>query len=104
MRVCRDEVFRLTVEIGEITASAPGDEDFFARFVGTFEDSDSAAAFTGLDGAEKSGSSRAEDDGIEVVGHLAKLTGWNYTRRGFAGLRVFRYVGRVEAGSASLSA
>ena len=104
MWVSRDEVFGLTVEIGEITASAAGDENFFARLVSTFEDSDSAAAFAGLDGAEESGGSRAEDDGIEVVGHLAERTDWNYTRRGFAGLRFIRYVGRVEVGAASLSA
>src|SRR5579863_2406996 len=84
MGIGGDEVFGLAIKIGEIAASAAGDEDFLAGFVGSLENRDAAAALSGFDGAEETRGSRSEDQGVEVVGHLMERTAWNYTRLGFA--------------------
>ena len=51
VRVSGKEVVRLAMKVGEIAAAAAGDENVLANAVRVFEDSDPAAAFSGLDGA-----------------------------------------------------
>jgi hypothetical protein len=56
-----DKVFRGAMNIGEIATATAGNEDFLADAVGTFEDGDSAAALSCLDGAEEAGGASAEN-------------------------------------------
>ena len=61
------------MEIGEIAAAAAGDEDLFAGPRGALEDGDAAAAFSGFDGAQQAGGSRAENQCIVLVVHFVKI-------------------------------
>ena len=64
--VLGEEVFGATVDVGEVAASAAGDEDFFAGFFGVVEQEDSAVAAAGFDGAHEAGCACAEDGDVDV--------------------------------------
>jgi hypothetical protein len=49
MRIRRDEIFRRAINVCEVTASAAGDQNFFADAVGVIEKSDAASALAGFD-------------------------------------------------------
>ena len=59
MRVVGQEVRRLTVKIGEITAAATGHQDLLADPVGALEYDNVTAAPGGSDSAHQSGSAAA---------------------------------------------
>src|SRR5258708_9983279 len=69
VRIGRDEVFRLPMNIGEIAAAAAGDQDFLAQSVGAFNDRHAPATFSGFCGAEESCGTRAEDQHVKAAGH-----------------------------------
>ncbi len=69
MRIRGEKVFWLAVKIGEITASAAGDQDFLAQAIGMFEDRDAAAALPRFDGAHQSRRAAAKNECIEGMGH-----------------------------------
>jgi hypothetical protein len=58
------------VEVGEVATASPGDEDFFADAVGTFEQCDAAATLRGLRGAEQASGTSAEDDSVVGIGRV----------------------------------
>ena len=47
-----DKIFRRAMNVGEVAATSPGNEDFLADAVGVFQDGDAAAALAGFDGAQ----------------------------------------------------
>ena len=59
------------MEIGEVTAAAAGNEDLLADARSAFEHGNAASALASLDGAHKAGGASAEDDDVEVVGHVS---------------------------------
>ena len=61
VRIGRNKVFRLGVNVGEIAAATAGDEDFFANTVRVLEDSDAPAALPCLNGAKEACGAGAED-------------------------------------------
>jgi hypothetical protein len=67
MRVVRDEVFRLAVEVGEVTATSAGDEDLLARPLGALKHRHAPPAPAGFHRAHQAGSARAEDDSIKIM-------------------------------------
>jgi len=64
VRVRRDKIARLTVEVCEITAAAAGDENLLANTICAFKNCDAAPAFAGLQRAQESGRAAAENQGI----------------------------------------
>ena len=57
------------MEVGEVTAAAAGDEDFFADLTAALDDQNPPAAFARLDRAHQTGSATADDDYI-ITAHL----------------------------------
>ena len=49
--ICGNEIFGRAINVGEVAASAAGDEDFFADALGVFQNGDAASALAGFDGA-----------------------------------------------------
>ncbi len=87
VRIPREEILWLAVEIGEIAASPAGNEDFFADFFGAFEDGDAAATFAGLDGAEEAGCASAKNEDVVVSQKMVTV------QRKSAGLKTGHYTG-----------
>ena len=71
VRIFREKVFRLAIKIREIAAASARDEDFFANFVGAFQNDDAAAAFAGFDSAEEAGGPAPQNHHVEI-GHAIK--------------------------------
>jgi hypothetical protein len=69
VRIRGIEIFRPAMQVREVAAASAGDQDFFARATGAFEDRDAPAALAGLDRAHQSGRSRAQNYRIEFVDH-----------------------------------
>ncbi len=70
MRIGREEIFRLTVDVGEVAAASTGDEDLLARAISVLEDCDTASALARFDGAHQSGGTGTKNDRVEVMrGH-----------------------------------
>src|SRR5258706_14861194 len=67
MRVRGEELLGLAMEIREITASAAGNQDFFAGAIGTLKHRNAAPAFTGLNRAEESRGATAKNHGVKFV-------------------------------------
>jgi hypothetical protein len=57
------------MNIGEIAASATGDENFLAESVRTFEHRNAPAAFAGFDCAHQSRRASTENESIEGMSH-----------------------------------
>ena len=82
MRVGREEVLGLAVEVGEIAAAAARDEDLLAEAVGMVEEGDAASALAGLEGAHEARCTTAENQCVEMMDHvgvnsLPQRTGWS---------------------------
>jgi hypothetical protein len=56
-----DEIFRLAMKVGEITAASTGDEDFLADAIRALQHGHAPPAFAGLDGAKQASGSGAKD-------------------------------------------
>jgi hypothetical protein len=69
MRIRGQKIFRTAVEVGEVSASAAGDQNFFAQAVGVFEHGYTAAALAGFDGTHQSRCAAAENECIEGISH-----------------------------------
>lgn len=67
VRIGTEEIIWCAINIGEIAAASPGDEDFFAETVGSLEDSNTAAPLPCFDGAEKAGGAGTEYYGVEFA-------------------------------------
>src|ERR1700689_2218476 len=61
VRIGREEVFGGGVQVGEVTAAAPGDEDFFTNAISMLQQENTTAAPTGMHGAEESGGAAAHN-------------------------------------------
>ena len=70
MRIRREKIFGLAVEVGEIAPATAGDENFFAQTVGVFDDGDAASALAGFDGAHQAGCAASENQCVEMMGHV----------------------------------
>ena len=51
MRIAGEKILRATVNIGEVAASAAGDQNFLAAAVGVLENGDAPPALPRFDGA-----------------------------------------------------
>lgn len=67
VRVGAEEILGAAMEVRKVAAAAPGNENFLADAVGTFEDGDAAPALAGFERAEKSRGAGAEDENIKFV-------------------------------------
>ncbi len=70
-----EKIFGRGVKVGEIAASAAGDEDFLADAIGEFKEAHTATAFGGFDGAEQASGTGAEDEDIKGARHSARSLG-----------------------------
>jgi hypothetical protein len=62
-------MFRPAMDVCEIAAASAGNQDFFARAIGAFQDHDAPAAFARLDRAHQPGGSRTQNDRVEFMDH-----------------------------------
>ncbi len=69
MRVGGDKVLRGAIDVGEVAASAAGDENLFPDAGSVVEQAYPAATLAGLDGAHQSGGAGAQNDGIKSLFH-----------------------------------
>ena len=69
VRIGREKILGPAVEVGEVAATAAGDENFFAEPVGVVEDGDAASALAGFDGAHQARCAAAENQCVEVMSH-----------------------------------
>src|SRR5215467_3673170 len=60
VRIGRDKVFRLAVQVGKVAASAAGNQDLLANASGTLQHGNAPAALAGLNGAHESRRATAE--------------------------------------------
>jgi hypothetical protein len=67
MRVGGDKIGGCGVEMGEVAAATAGDEDLFADAVCVLKHKYAPTAVTGMDGAEKSSCTCAEDNDIVML-------------------------------------
>src|SRR5271163_3462061 len=58
------------MKVGEVAASAAGDQNFLAQLTSMFEHGDAAAALAGFDGAHQACRATAENECIEGMGHF----------------------------------
>src|SRR5260370_10277833 len=65
--VCGNEILRLAMNVGEITAPAAGDQDFLADAIGTLTHRDTPPAFAGLDRAEKARGAATEKERVKFA-------------------------------------
>jgi hypothetical protein len=63
------KILRVAIQIGEIAASAAGDQNLFAGTLAALQNGHTAPAFAGFDGAEESRGSRAKHYSIKFVDH-----------------------------------
>ena len=61
------------MQVGEITAAAARDKDFFADLAAALDDQNTPSTFARLDGAHQTGSAAADDDYI-ITSHY-EMTG-----------------------------
>ena len=70
MRIRREKILRLAINVGEVAAASTGDEDLLARAISVLQDCNTASALARFDGAHQSGGTGAENDRVEVMlGH-----------------------------------
>src|SRR5260370_804298 len=69
VRVGGDKVFRLTMQVGEVAASAAGNQYLLTDAPGAFQPRHAPSAFARLDGAHESSGPATEDDDVKVVFH-----------------------------------
>jgi hypothetical protein len=68
VRIGGVKVFGCGVSVGEIAATTPGDQNFFADTVGVFDERNSAAAFARFRSTEEASGAGAEDENVEGMG------------------------------------
>src|SRR6266567_2615765 len=61
------EIFRLAMNVGEITAPSARDQDLLPDSVGMLQHGDAPPAFAGLDGAEESRCSAAQNQSVKLA-------------------------------------
>jgi hypothetical protein len=64
MPIGRNEIVRAGVQVGEITASAAGDQNLLADPIRAFEQQDTPASLAGFEGTHQAGSARSENDDV----------------------------------------
>src|SRR5436309_3220600 len=69
VRIARNKVFRLTVQVGEVAAAATRNEDLFADASGAFQYCHTPSALPCLDGAHQPRRTAAENDEVKFVFH-----------------------------------
>jgi hypothetical protein len=57
------------MDVGEIAASAAGNENLLAETVGVFKNGDAASTPTGLDCTHQAGCATSENQCVETIGH-----------------------------------
>src|SRR5713226_6478858 len=62
-----NEIFRLAMNVGEITAPSAGDENLLPYSIGMLEHGDTPSAFAGLNRAEEAGGTAPKHQGIKVA-------------------------------------
>src|SRR6266851_4604566 len=67
MRIGRNKVLRAAMQVGEIAASAAGDQYLLADALGPFQDRHTASATTGFHRAHESGRAGAQDDDVVMM-------------------------------------
>ena len=67
MGIGGEEVVGAGMQVGEVAASAAGDEDFFAGAAGALEHSYAAAAAAGFNGGHEACGASAENENVEGV-------------------------------------
>ena len=65
VRICRQEVFRAGVEVGEIAPAATGDEDLLAGFFRMIQEDHTPAVEAGFNGTQEACSSSSDDDDVD---------------------------------------
>ena len=70
MRIRREKILRLAINVGEVAAASTGDEDLLARAISVLEDGNTASALARFDGAHQSGGAGTKNDCVEAMrGH-----------------------------------
>jgi hypothetical protein len=69
MWIRRNEIFRASVQVGEIAPAAAGDQNFLADVIRVFEDQDASSAFAGFDGTHQAGCTGSQNDGVVCLIH-----------------------------------
>src|ERR1700747_2296819 len=69
MRVCRKKILWRTMNIGEIAASAAGNQDLFPSAFRPLQHGDSPPAFAGFRRAKKASRTRSKNDHIKTPTH-----------------------------------
>lgn len=90
MRVWRDEIIRLRINVREVTASAAGDKNFLACAVRALDDRNPAPSLAGLDRAEQSGSACAQNQYIKLVNRIGYRGAPSIFTAGFIPLQKIR--------------
>lgn len=75
MRICRQEIVRTAIQIGEVTAASAGNEDLLADAIGVFEHSDATSALASREGTHQAGRASAKNDRVKIAGHLDSVMG-----------------------------
>jgi hypothetical protein len=61
-----NEIVRLAMKVGEITASAAGNQDFLSDAIGALKHSDTPPAFAGFDRAMEASGSATKDHSVKI--------------------------------------
>ena len=69
VRIGGNEVFRLAVQVGEVAASAAGNQDLLADALGALQHYHTSSALAGFDGAHEPRRSAAQDDDVKLLLH-----------------------------------
>ena len=72
MRVVGEVILRPGVEVGEIAAATAGDENFFADTTIVLQHKHSSTAQTGRSRTHQACTTRANDDGVELLKGLIR--------------------------------
>jgi hypothetical protein len=60
-----EEVLRLAVNVGEIAAASPGNQNLLSNSIGMFEQGNTTAAFAGFDRAEEPRGATTENQSVK---------------------------------------
>ena len=67
VRIRGNEIFRLTMNVGEITAPAARDQNLLANSICMLEQGDAAPAFAGFDCTQESRGAGAKDKSVKIL-------------------------------------
>ena len=74
MRIGGDEVFRLTVQVGEVAAPTTRNQDLFAYAPSAFQHCNTPSALPCLHGADQARRAAAENDDVKFVFHDLRMS------------------------------